>query len=253
MHMYTIKPMMLARMNSEKGPMTYLTYHGQPVVRPYLFWYIRTDDKHVLVDTSIETEDYRNYHPGFKDFPFESLQSFESALATVGCAPEDIDIIIHTHLHMDHMYNTPKCKNAVVYVQQRELEFAMNPHPTMAFAYPAKMIAGLDFEVINGDLEILPGISVVLSPGHSPGGQSVFIDTPQGKTAITGFCCIMDNFTPPEDIRTRVSPFSTYPVIAPGIHSDLFQAYDSVLKIKQLADIIIPLHDPDLALREQIP
>ena len=115
------------------------------------------------------------------------------------------------------------------------------------------MIRDLDFEVIDGDQTIVPGISVMLTPGHSPGGQSVVIETAQGKAIITGFCCIMDNFTPPEDITVSVSPFSTYPVITPGIHSDPFQAYDSTLKVKELADIIIPLHDPELAIRDQIP
>ena len=126
MDTYTIKPLMLAKMNSEKGPMTYLTYYGQPIVRPYVMWYIQAGEKHVLVDTSIETQDYRNYQPGFKDFPLEPIQTFEEALATVDCTPGNIDIIIHTHLHMDHIYNTPKCKNATIYVQQKELEFAQN-------------------------------------------------------------------------------------------------------------------------------
>jgi hypothetical protein len=63
----------------------------------------------------------------------------------------------------------------------------------------------------------------------------------------------MDNFYPPEDVRTSVSPFATYPVIAPGIHSDLYQAYSSALKIKEIADIIIPVHDPEMALRKEIP
>ena len=253
MSVHSIKPMMLAKMNSEKGPMTYLTYHGQPIMRPYLFWFIRADDKTILVDTAIEENDYRNYHPGFKDFPFEPVQSFETALDSVGCTPEDVDIVIHTHLHYDHIYNTLKCRNATIYVQQMELEFAMNPHPALAITYPDKMIRRMSFEVINGDRTIVPGISVMLTPGHSPGGQSVLVDTAEGKAIITGFCCIMDNFTPPEDVAISVSPFATFPVIAPAIHTDLLQAYDSALKVKQLADIIIPLHDPDLALRHQIP
>ncbi|MFC1887045.1 N-acyl homoserine lactonase family protein [Thermodesulfobacteriota bacterium] len=253
MNKHTIKPMMLAKMDSEKGPMTYLTYHGQPIVRPYVFWFIRSDEKNILIDTAIEAEDYKHYKPGFKDFPFQPQQSFETALESVGLAPEDIDIIIHTHLHYDHIYNTPKCKNAMIYVQQKELEFALNPHPTLEFAYPKEMIRRISFEVLNGDQTIVPGISVMLTPGHSPGGQSILIDTPKGKAVIPGFCCIMENFTPPEDIAVSVSPFATYPVISPGIHSDLFQAYDSTLKVKEIADIIIPMHDPELAVREQIP
>jgi len=57
----------------------------------------------------------------------------------------------------------------------------------------------------------------------------------------------MENFDPPEDVKTTVTPFAGYPVIAPGIYADLFQAYESVLRVKQITDIIIPLHDPDMA------
>jgi len=244
---------MLSKVMSEMGPMTYLAYSGQPIVRPYVMWYIQAGDKHVLVDTAIEAEDYRNYHPGFKNMPFEPVQSFEEALAKVDCLPDDIDIVIQTHLHMDHIYNTSKCKNAVIYVQEKELEFALDPHPIFEIVYPREVIKKLNFEVIKGDQTILPGIAVMLVPGHTPGGQAVVVDTAKGKAVISGFCSIMENFNPPEDVKTKVSPFASYPVIAPGIHTDLFQAYESVLRVKQVADIIIPLHDPDMAERDHIP
>jgi len=245
MNTHSIKPLVLSKVISEKGPMTYLAYPGHPIVRPYLMWYIQAGDKHVLVDTAIEAEDYRNYHPGFKDMPFEPIQSFEEALAQVDCLPDDIDIVIQKHLHMDHIYNTSKCKNAVIYVQEKELNFALNPHPIFEIVYPR--------EVIKGDQTILPGIAVMLVPGHTAGGQSVVVDTAKGKAVISGFCSIMENFNPPEDVKTKVSPFASYPVIAPGIHTDLFEAYESVIRVKQVADIIIPLHDPDMAAKEQIP
>lgn len=251
--MHVIKPLLLAKVPSEKGPMTYLTYHGVPIMRPYVFWYIRAGSKHILVDTSIEAEDFRTYHIGFNQFPFEPVQTFEEALNRVGCNPGDIDIVIHTHLHMDHIYNTPRCKNAIIYVQEQELSFAMNPHPAMEFMYPKEIIEKLNFSVLRGDQTILPGIDVMHLPGHTPGCQAVIVDTSKGKAVITGCCTIMDNFTPPKDIKTKISPFATYPVIAPGIHSDLFQAYDSALKIKRLADIIIPVHDPDMAIKNSIP
>ena len=250
---YTIKPLMLSKVISEKAPMTYLAYPGQHIVRPYVMWYIRAGDKHVLVDTAIEAEDYRNYHPGFNNMPFESVQNFQEALAKVDCKPDDIDIIIQTHLHMDHIYNTSKCKNALVYVQEDELKFALNPHPIFEIVYPREVIKKLNFKVIEGDQTILPGIDVMVVPGHTPGGQAVVVDTAKGKAVISGFCSIMENFNPPEDVKTKVSPFASYPVIAPGIHTDLFQAYESVLRVKQVADIVIPLHDPKMAELQQIP
>jgi len=250
---YTIKPLMLSRVKSEMGPMTYLAYPGRSIVRPYVMWYIRAGDTDVLVDTAIEAEDYRAYHPGFNSVPFEPVQSFEQALEKVGCGPDDIDIVIQTHLHMDHIYNTSKCGNAVIYVQKNELEFALNPHPIFEILYPRDIIKNVAFEVIDGEQTILPGIAVMPVPGHTPGGQAVIVDTAEGKAVISGFCSIMENFFPPEDVKTAVTPFASYPVIAPGIHTNLFQAYESVLKVKQVADIIIPLHDPDMAERNQIP
>ena len=85
------------------------------------------------------------------------------------------------------------------------------------------------------------------------GCQAVAIDTEGGKAVITGFCCVRDNFFPPDDIRERVSPLAGYPVIIPGIHVDSFKAYESVEKIKALADIIIPNHEPEFMDIETIP
>ena len=253
MNDYTIRPLLLSKRNAEMGPMTYLAYLDRPVVRPYVMWYIKAGDKHVLVDTSMEAHDLRNYHPGFSNIPQEHVQSFEQALSSVDCEPEDIDIIIHTHLHMDHIYNTPKCKNAVVYIQKKELESALDPHPIHEIYFPRDIIEKIDFQIIDEDSVILPGISVVRTPGHTPGGQSVVVNTAKGRAVITGFCCVMDNFNPPEDVKTRFSPTISYPVIAPGIHTDLYQSFDSVLKVKEIADIIIPAHDPDMALLDRIP
>jgi len=250
---HNIIPLLLSQVRSEKGPMTYLVGHGQPIIRPYVFWYIRAEGKNVLVDTAIEADDYRNYHPGFSVHPFEAIQTFEEALAKVDCKPEDIDIVIQTHLHMDHMYNTAKCTRATIYVQQAELEFALDPHPIFKVLFPRQMIQKLKFEAITGDRTILPGIDVFSAPGHTPGCQAVAVETTAGKAVISGGCSIMENYFPPEDIQTTVSPFGTYPVIAPGIHTNLFQAYDSALKIKQTADLIIPMHDPVMASKDQIP
>ena len=235
------------------GFMTYLINYGQPIVRPYVMWYIRAGNKNVLVDSAIEAEDYRNCHPGFNKWPFEAVQSFEEALATVNCLPTDIDIVIQTHLHIDHVYNTTKCKNALVYVQEDELQFALNPHPIFEILYPKEIIKKIKFEVIKGDQPILPGIEVMLVPGHSHGGQAVVIETTKGKAVISGFCSIEENFYPPVDVKTRISPFASYPVIAPGIHTNLFQAYESVTKVKNIAKILIPLHDPIMAVKKQIP
>ena len=251
--MHKIIPLLLATVQAEKGPMTYLVYHGQSIIRPYLMWYIKAGNINVLVDSAIEAEDYRLFHPAFAHMPFKAVQSFEQALSSVDCTPNDIDIIIQTHLHLDHMFNSDKCNRAKIYVQEEELKFALNPHPIFDVFYASEKIKKLNFEIVRGKQAILPGIEVMPSPGHTPGCQSVIIETHKGKAVITGCCTIMENFTTNRDAKLEISAFATHPVIAPGIHTNLFDAYESALRIKGLADIIIPMHDPELAMKKTLP
>ena len=92
---YVIKPLVLSQVMADMSIMTYLTYIGQKKMRPYVMWYIRGGEKNILVDTAIEERSYREYHPGFKSYPFEHVQTFEAALESVDCRPENIDIVIH--------------------------------------------------------------------------------------------------------------------------------------------------------------
>ncbi|MFH0844162.1 MAG: N-acyl homoserine lactonase family protein [Pseudomonadota bacterium] len=248
-----IRPVTLCRAQAEKGVMTYMSYYGEKIWRPYLFWIIEGTGQNVLVDTAIHAHEYRDYHPGFQKLLFEPLSTFEEALKRFSLRPEEIDLVIQTHLHFDHCFNTSKCKNARVLVQEEELRFARDPHPLSSVLYDRSLFEGTNLEVVKGRKEILPGIEVIPVPGHSPGCQAVAVDTEAGKAVITGFCCIRENFYPPEDIRERVSPMAGYPVIIPGIHTDAHQAYESVLKVKELADILVPNHEPSLMDVDTIP
>lgn len=132
-------------------------------------------------------------------------------------------------------------------VQKAELEFARNPHPTVAPQYPPEFFAGLHFETVDGDARISEGVSVVSTPGHTPGGQSVVVQTAGGSAVISGLCTIGENFEPPEPFRKSM------PVLPIGIFVDLFQMYDSLLKVQEMADMIIANHDPEYLERDRIP
>jgi glyoxylase-like metal-dependent hydrolase (beta-lactamase superfamily II) len=189
------------------------------------------------VDTGLEQfmiQEGAEEECGFK------ILEFEDALTTVNLKPEDIDIIIHTHLHNDHCENDYKCTGAEVYVQKREYGFMQDPHPVDHRYYPDVLDDNKIIE-IDGDANILDGIDVIFSPGHSVGGQSVAVNTGEGQAVITGFCCNDKNFP------------ATGPAIAPGVHIDLTEAYDSIQKIKQMADILIPLHDLSVGRKKTIP
>ena len=244
---YQIIPLVLLKYQAEKGVMTFLTDYGKRIVRPFVLWYIRGAEKNIIVDTGIEMEDYRNYHHDFNQLPMDQLMSFEEALGTVGLTPEKVDMVIQTHLHFDHCYNTRKCFNAKVIVQEDELKFAHSAGPYQNL-YRKELFQDLHFEVVKGDRELFEGIELIHVPGHSLGGQAVSIQTQKGKAIISGFCSIRENFFP-----KKTHPMAGHPVVLPGIMVDAVKAYESILKIKERADVILPLHDPDLLEMNGIP
>ena len=190
---YRIIPLVLSKYVGEKGIMTFLTDYGKGILRPFVVWYIQGHEKNILVDTGIEAEDYRNYHDKFKNIDIESVMSFEEALDSVNLTPEKIDVVIQTHLHFDHCYNTRKCTNATVLVQENELRFVDNPDPFEGL-YRKELVAGLNLEVINGDHRLFVGLDLISTPGHSPGGQAVSVRTEKGRAVISGLCSYEGEF-----------------------------------------------------------
>ena len=94
-------------------------------------------------------------------------------------APQDIPIVINTYLHIDHCGGNEYFKKARLLVQKRELEYALNPLPVHRPFYGLD-IAALKFEDSSTEKEIASGVKVILTPGHSPGSQSVLVDTAKG-------------------------------------------------------------------------
>ena len=237
---HRIYPLASAKTPLHKSVFLYLIPNLRELIIPALFFYIEGADKRILVDTGGSGADLRaNSQFGA---PWEDLCSFEDCLARVGVRPDDIDVVIQTHLHFDHVLNTHKCRNAKVYVQKAELAEANDPHPLTAKMYRWFEKGGEDFDyvVVDGDVGLLPGIDLLSVPGHSRGCQAVAVNTARGKAVITGFCTICENFDPPAELN------SPTPVICPGIHLSAEQAYESVWKIKRQADIILPMHEPSL-------
>jgi glyoxylase-like metal-dependent hydrolase (beta-lactamase superfamily II) len=237
MQTYTIHPLAVGVNETDQGIMTYLKDYGKRIILPIYVFLIRGGDKNILIDTGLEEF---MVPKGVREACGFDILEFEEALAMFDLKPEDIDIIIHTHLHNDHCENDYKCTNADVYVQKSEHEFMKNPHPIDHRYYP-EILDNVKIIEVQGDANILDGIDVVFSPGHTVGGQSVVINTEKGKAIITGFCCNDKNFP------------ATGPAITSGVHINAIEAYDSAQKIKEMADILIPLHDLSIGKLKRIP
>jgi N-acyl homoserine lactone hydrolase len=245
---YKIHPIVVGSKVFDKGMMTYQHDYGKPYVIPIYAWYLEGGDQRILVDTGemspIQSPD-REAAIGGK------IYTFEEGLARWGLTPESIDVVIHTHLHNDHCENDYKCGNAVFYVHEEELTHVHDPHP-LDFRYLEDYIEDVEangqLRIVNEDGELLPGIRVMHTPVHTEGGLTVIVATASGKAVITGFCVIEENFFPPKEIRAMEMD-----VIPPGTPVNTYRAYDIMVKVKAMADILIPLHEPRFAAVETLP
>ena len=244
---YTIHPIVMGTKIFDQSMMTYQHGQGRTFTIPIYSWYLRGGDRNILVDTGemqpIQSADREQAIGG-------KIHTFEQGLARWSLAPGDIDVVIHTHLHNDHCENDFKCSRASVYVHEKELVQIHDPHP-LDYRYLEDYIEEVEandqIRPISRDGEILPGISVVHTPAHTPGGLSVLVDTARGKALITGFCVIDENFHPPREIRAMEME-----VIPPGTHVDVYEAYDILMRTRRMADILLPLHEPRFAAVETI-
>jgi glyoxylase-like metal-dependent hydrolase (beta-lactamase superfamily II) len=237
MRQYTIHPLAVGVNETDQGVMTYLRDYGKRIFLPIYAFYLKGGERRILVDTGLAEF---VAPPGAEDACGFRFLKFEEALASVDLRPQDVDVIIHTHLHNDHCENDFKCTNAEIIVQKTEYEFLLEPHPVDHRYYP-DILDGLKITQVEGDAEIADGIRVIFSPGHTVGGQSVAVNTSDGRAVITGFCCNAKNFP------------VTGPAVAPGVHINLVEAYDTIQRIRAMADILIPIHDPAVGRKKCIP
>ncbi len=156
---------------------------------------VRTGDHTVLIETGIGNK-LPERMAKIYGMPAQLLDN----LGAAGIAPEDIDIVINTHLHFDHCgWNTvrrgdqivPTFPRAKYYVQQGEWQHGRRQHERDAISYISDnydpLIASGQMTLLHGDQEIVPGISVKVFPGHTRNMQAVILRS-GGQTA----CYISD-------------------------------------------------------------
>jgi glyoxylase-like metal-dependent hydrolase (beta-lactamase superfamily II) len=150
---------------------------------------IRTGRKNILVETGIGNKLPDKLVQIYKQ-PAKLLDN----LHAVGVAPEEIDIVINTHLHFDHCgWNTVRRGDQVVatfpkakyYVQKEEWEHGRLQLERDAISYMSPnydpLIESGQMELIEGDREIVPGVSVKVFPGHTAHMQAVMVESGGNK------------------------------------------------------------------------
>jgi glyoxylase-like metal-dependent hydrolase (beta-lactamase superfamily II) len=147
---------------------------------------VRTGKKNILIETGIG-----NKLPEKMVRIYGQPARLLDNLHAIGVAPEDIDIVINTHLHFDHCgWNTVRrgdrvvatFPNAKYYAQKGEWEHGRLQLERDAISYMSPNYDPLletgQMVLLDGDLELLPGISVKVFPGHTANMQAVIIRDP---------------------------------------------------------------------------
>lgn len=145
---------------------------------PVLAFAIRHPDGLVLVDTGIgEGNEWieANYRP--------RARGLREALTAGKLDPDGVRAIVNSHLHFDHCGQNRVFAGVPIYVQRTELDLARHEGHTVVewVDFP-----GARYDAVDGDREIVDGVSVLATPGHTPGHQSVTVRTGDGLVLIVG-------------------------------------------------------------------
>jgi len=154
---------------------------------------VRTSEANILVDTGIGGKGDEKFN---SIYAVDRKKTLKGSLKDKGLAPDDIDIVICTHLHFDHAGgNTvveggrlvPAFPKARYMVQRGEWEAAMSPNERTRASYrPIDFVPLMDagvLELIEGDGEVAKGVSVFRTSGHNRDIQLVAVRS-EGKTAV---------------------------------------------------------------------
>jgi N-acyl homoserine lactone hydrolase len=97
-----------------------------------------------------------------------------------------IDLIVNTHLHFDHCGGNHLFPSTPIYVQRRELDDArtLDDYTLPDWVDPPN--TPLNYVAVDGELELLPGVRLVPTPGHTAGSQVVVVQTGAGTVIIAG-------------------------------------------------------------------
>jgi glyoxylase-like metal-dependent hydrolase (beta-lactamase superfamily II) len=237
---WTITMLDTGTQTQDKGFMTYLTDMGREIQIPVTVALIQGPET-ILVDTSFQSVE-RTWEIRRRKIVRRPEQEVVAALASAGTRPEEISIVIHTHLHYDHAGNNRLLPNARFFVQREELRYALAPTSFDATAYFAPSLGitpdflGTKFELLDGDAGIADGVRVITTPGHTPGHQSVVVDTAKGRYCIAGDAVMWF-----ENMEKRIPP---------GIHTSMIDCMASLERIAREADHVLPGHEPKVFTRQ---
>jgi glyoxylase-like metal-dependent hydrolase (beta-lactamase superfamily II) len=187
-------------------------HHWTPSTRAYRCaiqtWVLRTAGRTILIDTGVGNDRERPQVPTFDHLHTDFLHR----LAAVGVEPADVDVVVNTHIHYDHVgWNTrwdgeawvPTFPNATYLVPQRDFDYfrpenaeRMRPPRTddekarfagirLVFSDSiAPVAAAGQLQTWDGEHRVDETLRLELAPGHTPGSSVAWLETGEGAVFV---------------------------------------------------------------------
>jgi glyoxylase-like metal-dependent hydrolase (beta-lactamase superfamily II) len=204
---------------------------------PVPVWLIEGEDKTILIDTGLGDCDEIMAMQGRYGIDYIAAKGKDeeivAALRQKGLKPEDIDVVVLTHLHFDHIGNNELFSNARFVVQKDEVPFLINPPPFATFYYREwqhKLTSiSSQLSMIEGNYKLSKNIDLIKVGGHAAGQMVAMVKTTLGNV------CIASDFYYNYTNIDRSWPMGPLWNVQQWIDNDRW--------IKANADIILPNHD----------
>lgn len=151
---------------------------GAPRVDPCLGYLVEHPDRLLLVDTGMGSD------PDVDAYYRPRRRPLAAALASAGFQIEDVEMVVNCHLHFDHCGGNPELGGRTIFTQRVELEAARS---TENYTLPHLIDwPGLTYEELDGEAEVLDGVLILPTPGHTAGHQSLVVRRNDGTIVVAG-------------------------------------------------------------------
>jgi N-acyl homoserine lactone hydrolase len=224
-------------MGFERSGLFYGERSGDRVQIPITCYLVRTADAVILFDTGLSPRAVPGLLRTDPLARFDERDLLLHRLGTLGLAPGDVDLVVLSHLHYDHAGGAHLFSEAELVAQRDEYAYAHHPPAPFASFYYRKNfdLPGARWRLLDGDAELVPGVSCLRSDGHTPGHQSLLVELPgAGPVILAGDCCYWQQSIDEE--------------LPPGVVWDPTRAMHAIKRLKTIARLtrgrIFPSHDP---------
>lgn len=216
--------------------------YGKAVKVPVCSVLLETTKGYILVDTGMHVGGLKSPKKIWGDRAKQLIPDFcekddiLNRLNEIGISSDDIRIVINTHLHWDHTGGNRYFKDAKFFIQKAEYRYALYPDKSFGASYMKNHYDHkLDYQLIEGDIEVVEGVQILFTPGHTPGHQSVLVKFNSGVYMIISGDAVYTEY----NINNMVAPGNAY---------DFQMSLNSIRKIetiRRLTDaIVLPSHEP---------